>query len=116
MKLNMSCPDEVIRAIDQHVDGITFRNRSHLITFILQNWAFENRGRIGGKWEVNRLDEHEQMMIAKLRDAVAEIGFDGDFDIPAFILGDFLHSCLWAIVKTKCAIEVYEEAKTKEPG
>ena len=113
MKLNMTCPDDVIRAIDHHVDGVTFRNRAHLITFILQNWAFENRGRIGGKWDVNRLSEHEQVMIAKLRDAVAELGFDSDFNIPNFILGDFLASCLWAVIKTQYAIEAYE-AKSKE--
>lgn len=114
MKLNMTCPDEVIRAIDKHVDGVTFRSRSHLITFILQNWVFENRSRVAGKWDVKTLDEHEQIMIAKLRDAVNELGFDANFNIPDFILGDFLVSCLWAVVKTKYAIEAYE-AKSKEP-
>lgn len=38
MKLNLSCPDEVTRKLDEYVDGIQFRNRTQLIRWILSSW------------------------------------------------------------------------------
>lgn len=38
MKLHLSCPNEVIRKLDEYLDGVNFRNRTQLITYILSDW------------------------------------------------------------------------------
>ena len=36
--LSFSCPDSVVKELDKHVDGIKYRNRAQLMTFILAEW------------------------------------------------------------------------------
>ena len=36
--LSFSCPDSLVKELDKHVDGIKYRNRAQLMTFILAEW------------------------------------------------------------------------------
>lgn len=38
MQLNFQIPGKVVEELDKHVDGIRFRNRTQLITVILDDW------------------------------------------------------------------------------
>jgi hypothetical protein len=38
MKLHFSCPDEVVKELDKHIDGVRYRNRTHLMFTIFMDW------------------------------------------------------------------------------
>lgn len=38
MQLHFSCPDEVVNELDKHVDGVRYRNRTHLMFTIFMDW------------------------------------------------------------------------------
>jgi hypothetical protein len=38
MQLNFSCPDEIVKELDKHVDGVRYRNRAQLMTTIFAEW------------------------------------------------------------------------------
>jgi len=46
MKLSLRVPDEVIKKLDKHIDGIRYRNRAQMITAILADWVDE-QGKAG---------------------------------------------------------------------